>query len=173
MVTTTATSSDSQRSTGGTVNTKEVTGRRQVRYNSYDDLLADAERLAAGNVRTLGNWSYGQILAHLTKAFDSMIDGHTFMMPFPLRLFMKFTMKKKMLADAIPAGFQIPKKASSVLPGPTNTQEGLELLRKAIGRVKTESTRTPHPAFGAMTSDEWDAFQLRHCELHMSFVVPT
>ena len=50
------------------MNTKAVTGRREVHYDTFDDALADAERLAAGDVRTLGNWSYGQILKHLAMA---------------------------------------------------------------------------------------------------------
>ena len=60
------------------VNTKTVTGRRELRYDNYDELLADAERLAGKEVRTLGNWSYGQILRHLARSIDAMIDGAPF-----------------------------------------------------------------------------------------------
>jgi hypothetical protein len=29
-----------------------------------------------------------------------------------------------------------------------------------------------NPAFGNLSNAEWDAFNLRHCEMLMSFVVP-
>src|SRR5271163_177628 len=43
------------------VNTAKVEGRRKVTYTSFEDLLVDADRLSAGPVKTLGNWSAGQI----------------------------------------------------------------------------------------------------------------
>ncbi len=39
------------------VNTRDVTDRREVHYESFHDLLADAEALSQGDVLTLGNWS--------------------------------------------------------------------------------------------------------------------
>src|SRR5438874_10377963 len=43
------------------VDTTKVAGRRQLHFVSIDDISADVEKLAAGEVRTLGNWSGGQI----------------------------------------------------------------------------------------------------------------
>ena len=57
-----------------TVDTKKVTQRREVRYDSYDDLLSDAEHLASGDVQTVGNWTLGQIFQHLAKTLNSSID---------------------------------------------------------------------------------------------------
>ena len=155
------------------VDTGKVAGRRPVRYNSYDELLADAERLAAGENQTLGNWSLGQIYNHLAKAIHMTIDGPPFLLPWPLRIFFKLFMKQRMLQKMLPPGFKLPKRAESMLPEPTTTADGLELLRAAIKRVKCTPQRGLHPAFGKMGPGEWDQFQLRHCEMHMSFVVPT
>jgi hypothetical protein len=52
------------------VNTKSVTQRREVTFTSYDDLLTDAMQLAAGEVITVRNWSFGQILKHLATAYQ-------------------------------------------------------------------------------------------------------
>jgi Protein of unknown function (DUF1569) len=155
-----------------TVNTKKVTGRRSVRYNSYDEFLADAERLAAAKTRTLGNWSLGQIFLHLAKNLDMMIDGPPFLLPAPVRLFMWLFVKGKMLRETLSPGFNLPKKAEGFLPEPTTTEAGLHRLRAAVARVKGTAERGLHPGFGQMGPGEWDQFQLRHCELHMSFVVP-
>jgi Protein of unknown function (DUF1569) len=156
----------------GEIDARKVVGRRTVRYNSYDEVLADAERLAAMPTRTLGNWTLGQIFQHLAKAMDAMIDGPPFLLPAPVRLLMSLFMKGKMLRETLSPGFKLPKKGEGLLPTPaTTTEEGLRLLRAAVQRVKGTTERALHGGFGKMGPGEWDQFQLRHCELHMSFVV--
>jgi Protein of unknown function (DUF1569) len=152
-----------------TVNTKKVKDRRAVHYESFDDLLADAERLAAGDVHTLGNWSYGQILKHVAKSLDSSIDGVGFMLPGPVRLVMKMFMKRRFLTKPLPSGF---KTTKAFLPAETSVEDGLAALRAAIARQSRETERALHPAFGRISRQEWDQFNLRHAEMHMSFVVP-
>jgi hypothetical protein len=154
------------------VNTKKVTGRRKLRFESYDEVLTDVERLAAGEIRSLGNWSFGQILKHLAVAVDSMIDGGPFNMPAPVKFLMNLIMKKRMLTRTLSPGFNLPKSAQALVPYDTSVEEGLELFRVAIDRLKNETIRAPHGAFGVLSPSEWDQFQLRHCEMHLSFVVP-
>ncbi len=152
-----------------TVVTKKVKLRREVRYESFDDLLADAERLAAGEVRTLGNWSYGQILKHLAKSLDASIDGVGFMLPGPVRLAMKLLMMRRYLTKPLPPGF---KATKAFQPDETSVDDGLAALRAAIARQGRETERMMHPAFGRISNQEWDQFNLRHAEMHMSFVEP-
>ena len=159
-------------STAEMVNTKTVAGRREVRYNNYDEQLADAERLAGMEVRTLGNWSYGQILRHLARSIDAMIDGAPFSFPAPLQWVMRLLMKKKYITKPMSPGFKLPKNNGGLLPEETTVEEGLAEFRTAINRAKTESKRAPHGGFGKMPNDECDQFQFRHAEMHMSFVVP-
>lgn len=151
-----------------TVSTKSVEGRRTVRYGSYDELLSDAERIASSNsVQTLGNWSPGQIFKHLADAIESSIDGSGFVLPWPIRIIFTMLMKRKYLYDSLPAGFKAPNKFQ---PGQIDAQEALDDLRKAVARMKSETDRVMHPAFGNITREEWDQFNLRHCEMHMSFI---
>jgi hypothetical protein len=149
------------------VNTKKVEGRRNVRYASLDELLADAQRFATGNAKTLGNWSPGQIYEHLARSLDSSIDGFDMSFPAPLRWMMSLFMKKKFLTKELPPGFKSPDK---YVPDETPVEEGLAALTKAIGRQKQESHRVPHPGFGKLSLDEWNDFHLRHAEMHMSFL---
>ena len=151
-----------------TINTKKVVGRRSVRYESLDDLLADAQRLASGNVRTLGNWSQGQICDHLATSLDSSIDGFDMSFPAPLRWMMSIFMKKKFLTKELPPGFKTPEK---YLPAEISTADGLAALAKAIVRQQSDPNRVPHPGFGKLSRDEWNQFHLRHAEMHMSFLV--
>jgi hypothetical protein len=151
------------------VNTKKVVGRRELRYESYADLLDDAERLAAIPCRTLGNWTLGQILLHTAQAIDSSIDGAGFVLPAPLRWAMTLLMKRRFLNRSLPAGF---KTSPQFIPDDTSVEEGLAALRHAIQRQATTTKRAAHPAFGRISQEEWDDFNLRHAEMHMSFVVP-
>lgn len=150
------------------VNTKKVEGRRKVRYASHEEVLADAERLAASDAPTIGNWSKGQIYKHLAGTLDLSIDGGGGMLPAPARFLLKFVFKKKFLNDSIPSGFKAPEK---FVPGETSTEEGLELLRQATLRMGEVSQRALHPGFGELTREEWDLFHFRHAEMHMSFIV--
>lgn len=154
------------------LDTTKVEGRRKVRYASYDDLVADAERLAAGEVRTLGNWSYGQVLDHLARSIHAMIDGPGFKMSMPMRFVMRLLMMKKMVHQELSPGFKFPANVAARFcpPDDAAVEPSLEALRQAIARVKSTDQRALHPAFGTIKTSEWDQFQLRHCEMHMSFV---
>ena len=153
------------------VSTKGVTDRRELRFESLDEVLADAERLAAAeNVKLLGNWSLGQIFKHLAIALNSSIDG----VPFKASWFMRRMagmMKNKFLNKSMPAGFKMnAKMASHFSPSDSlTTDEGIEALRTAVKRMQEESQRVPHVVFGKMTDEEWTKLHLRHAELHLSF----
>jgi len=155
-----------------TVNTKHVEGRRIIHYDNFDELLADVDRLTAGRVQTLGNWSLGQNLAHLAKAYECSIDGFPFLMSAPFRFVLGMLMKRRFLNNPLPTGFQLPKKAADLIPAEIDSFEASKLLAKAVERLKIENQRSPHPALGKLTIDEWNALHLRHAELHLGFVLP-
>lgn len=155
------------------INTKRVTGRRTVRYDSLDDLLRDARQLASGQVRSLGNWSLGQCLHHVAGAIDMGIEGTPSRAPLPLRLVGRL-FKGKFLRGPLTPGFKIPKFAAGIVaPGSsTDTQAGLQSLQKSISRWRSDARRAAHPILGRLTPDEWEQFECRHAELHMSFQLP-
>lgn len=154
------------------VDTKKVTDRRTVRYATVDDLLQDAERIAKGPHRALGNWSAGQVFTHLAIVFGLAVDGNfPLKPPWFIRLGARL-FKRRILRKGLPPGFQLPKGAESMIPGETSADEGLELLRRALARWKSEPQRAANPLLGKLTHEEYDQFQLRHAETHMSFLVP-
>jgi hypothetical protein len=152
------------------VNTGKVTGRREVAYESLDDLLMDAEKLVA-NPRTkmLGNWTLGQMLSHLAAALHMSIDGSDHRPPWYVRLIGPFL--KRSVLRKMSAGFQLPKPVADkiISADPVTPQEGLRLLQEAVTRFRSDTTRKPHNVFGKMTGVEWHQLHLRHAELHMSF----
>lgn len=156
------------------IDTKKVTGRRTLRFQSVDDVLADVESLAAaardGTARTLGNWSLGQILGHLATWIGYAYDGVPVTPPLLVRWLMK-PMKKRFLYKAMPVGVKIPRTPGGTFgTEPMSVEEGLDRYRRALARLKSEAPQRRHPIFGPMTHAEWIAGQMRHAELHLSFV---
>jgi len=156
-----------------TVNTRKVSGRRAVRYDSYQDLLDDAERLAVSDAQALGNWSLGQALGHLARVMEMSIDGSELKAPWPVRFVARVFYRQRFLSGPIPSGFRVPRSAREALvPERQDSQTGLAELRRAVGRLHDEIDRAPHPVLGELSLDEWDSLHLRHAEMHMSFLVP-
>jgi hypothetical protein len=156
-----------------TVDTRSVKGRRKLAFRSLEDVLAEAERLARDPARTLGNWSIGQILDHLAAWMEFSIDGVPARVPWLVRLFAR-PFRSWVLRRPMPAGFRWPEEtAKRVCPQrPVSVEEGLEHLRRAVGRLRAESRRAPSPLLGKLTPDQWEQLHLRHAEHHLSFVVP-
>lgn len=150
------------------VNTKKVTGRREVRYENYEQLVADARAHSGPEVKPLGNWSPGQIFEHIARTLDMSIDGADFALPAPVRWAMSLLMKRKFLYGQLPAGFK--STDAFVADDGITAEAGLASLERAMARQQQESQRAMHPGFGQITRAEWDAFHLRHAELHMSFL---
>src|SRR5262249_645770 len=94
------------------VDTKVVTGRRKLRFESLDDILSDLDFLDGKRLKTLGNWSAGQILAHIAIPMNSAIDGLKFFPPWYVRILGRL-FKKRILHGPAMAGFKLPPQAES------------------------------------------------------------
>ena len=154
------------------IDTRKVEGRREVSYQSLEDLFEDARRCVAGRYVTIGNWSVSQIYHHLSVALHASIDGFGFQVFWPKRLLARILFKNRVLTGSIPSGYKIPKRMKRLEPTDMPVADALSQLAVAIDRYQTNPKRAPHPLFGQLTSEESDQFQLRHAELHMSFIVP-
>jgi len=153
------------------IETKHIGGRRALRFASVREVLADAERVAVGAPKTLGNWSPGQIFLHLARGIDASIDGVEMKLPWPMRLVGRLA-RGRILRGAMRAGINLPPAGADYFnPGPTTTEAGLASLRAAILRLEGTSQRAASPLLGRLTAAEWEQFHLRHAELHLSFIV--
>ena len=154
--------------------TAEKAQRRSIEFATLDEVKADIEELAAGSYTTVGNWSFAQILDHLGSALNNSIDGFPFKASFFVRWFVAPMIKNSILTKEMKPGFKLPEKFSSYLPSEDCTMdEALPKVLNAIKRFETETPLADHPFFGKMASEEWMNLHMRHCELHLSFVVPT
>ncbi|MGD9645012.1 MAG: DUF1569 domain-containing protein [Pirellulales bacterium] len=156
------------------VDTKHVRDRRNVHYRTMQDVLDDVERLAAGPYRTVGNWSLAQICAHLAKGLNLALDGGTIPTPWPIRVAARLFFKRRLIEGPMPAGFKLKGSAvRQLVPGEdTELDAALQALRESIARWQKGAPSHPHFILGPMTPAQWDSLQLRHAELHLSFVQP-
>ena len=149
-----------------------MSARRTVRYSTLSEVVQDAEHLI-GNHHTVGHWSFGQICQHLAKVMDASIDGFGFTAPWWVRWFIAPIIKNSFFTKPMKAGFKLPKRASALLPDDSITaDEGLRKLRAGVERLSHETPTAPHPVFGKLASEEVTQGHLRHCEMHMSFIIP-
>ncbi|MFM8581384.1 MAG: DUF1569 domain-containing protein [Planctomycetaceae bacterium] len=153
------------------IDTAKVSGRRQLRFNSLDDILEEVDRLDQGEVVSIGNWSPGQNLKHLTILMVGCLDGIQVEVPLALRLAASL-LKRRILSRPMTPGMQLPQAAAVLMPEETTWEEGVRGIRTALLRMKSEPERHAHPVFGALTRERWDQLHCRHSELHLSFLSP-
>ncbi len=168
--------SDSIQTALGPVDTAKVTGRRMLRFESIDEMMAEVDRLVeaerAGRLKRLGNWTLGQILGHLAVWAEYGYTGAPLKPPFFIRWILRLQ-KRKFLYGPMRAGTKIPGIAGGTFgTDPMSLDEGLDRFRKVMQRLKTVTPTAPSAAFGTLTHDESIALTLRHAELHLGFMVP-
>jgi len=83
------------------------------------------------------------------------------------------TRKKKYLYEKLPAGVHIPKvEGGTLATEPLPLDEGLNRFRSAWERLRVSPPTKPNVIFGPMSHEEWTQLNLRHAELHLSFLHP-
>ncbi len=158
------------------IDTKQVANRRKVHYSSLEDILSDIDRIEEahrqGTLQTMGNWSAGQILSHVAAWIEYGYVGYPVKSPpWFIRWILK-GMLKKYLKNGMPSGVKIP----GIQAGTTGMDEApleaaSERLRQALRRLQAgEECPYDSPAFGKMSHDDRIRLNLRHAELHLSFL---
>ncbi len=159
------------------INTGKSRDRRTLRFADFAAVLRDLDHLhaaiAAGTVRTAGNWSVAQIFNHLAAFMEYPFNGYPPEVATPawvVRFIMKF-MRRRMCFGRMPAGVRIPRVKGGTVGLDDSPVDAAETrLRAAIAKLDREAPTRPSPLFGPMSHDEWMGLNLRHCELHLSFV---
>ena len=152
--------------------------RRKLRFESIDDALAEAERLAAaereGRLARAGKWSLGRTLGHLATWANFALDGYPpeVTAQLPVRLIAR-AMRGRILNQGMMAGVKIgrlPEGTVGVDEMPA--EAGLERFRAAMRRLEASPPTADNPVFGKLTHAQWVQLNLRHAELHLGFQVP-
>lgn len=153
--------------------------RRPVRYTSLDELLADAERIAAaeraGKLTRTGNWTAGQSFGHLAGWTDAAYNGYPSdmpSMPWAFKIIVRL-LKNRILHEGMPVGMKLRGvEGGTKFIEPLALNDGLARLRRTVSRVQTTQPTHRNPIFGTMTREECELMLLRHAEIHLSFLNP-
>jgi hypothetical protein len=151
-------------------------GRPLLRFESLDEMMAEADRLAnaerAGRLRRMGNWTLGQALGHIAGWAEYAYTGAPIKTPFFVRWIVSLRRRKYVYGGLRP-GVRIPGVAGGTLvTDEMPVEDALARLRRVVARLKSESPTAPSPFFGRMTHEEAVAINLRHAELHLGFFQP-
>jgi hypothetical protein len=149
--------------------------RRELQFNNLDEVVAEAERLASGQVRTTGRHSFGQILEHLARSHD-MTTGKLQVPPPPWYMRLMIPLMKPMLLNDKPLkpGFKLPKQSEAVFwpDQEFDVATALAHLKESIAHYQTQGPLPKHPMFGSITRQQNDQLICRHAALHLGFVHP-
>lgn len=150
--------------------------RRAVHLPDLNAMRAELDRIEAagqaGQLSTAGNWTAGQILGHLAAWIHYGWEGYPVKPPpWLVRVILRWQLKK-MLAKGMPSGVRIPGvQGGTTGIEPVPFDEGMAEMRRGIERLKGSDPPTHHsPAFGAMSDEDRVLLNLRHAELHLSFL---
>ncbi len=152
--------------------------RRELSFQSLDEVLADIDHLLQAGYTSSGNWSLAQTCFHLNEWMRYPMDGYP-KPPWFMRIifwFMRLTVARKMARDILENGFKpgIPTDPRSVPTADSSTDaEAVEAFRKTVARFQSYSgPLQPSPLFGAGDKATVTKVNLRHAELHLSFLHP-
>jgi hypothetical protein len=160
------------------IDTGKMSDRRAVKFASPREALADADVIAAaewaGKLRRTGNWTTGQTFGHLAAWIDYSFDGYPLIAPPEMAAKARAALRTRVLDGRMMPGFHIPGVEGGTAGIEEFTlDEGLTRLRRAWRRIEGACPTKEHAFFGPMTHEEWIKLQLRHSELHHSFLHPT
>ncbi len=146
---------------------------RTLRFESIEAAMAEAERLAASETRTTGQYSLGQIFEHLARTLEVVLKERE-MPPSPLPMRVLARLIRPLVLRKAQTGFKLPSKAQNVLwpSEAVSTEDGLQHLREAYEKFKATNPLPDHVFFGNMTREQHDMLQCRHFEGHLGFVHP-
>lgn len=151
--------------------------RRELRFNSIDDALAEIDRIVQadqhGTLRRTGNWTAGRVFGHLAAWIDYGYTGYPMRVPWFIRMLIR-RKKDTYIRDGMKAGVRIPRTPDGTYgTDDMPTTQGAQRLRQSLERLKRGEPATyESPAFGPMSHADRIALNLRHAELHLSFLHP-
>lgn len=156
------------------INTANLAGRRSLRFSSIDEVLADVDHLVqaerAGKLRRIGNWTLGQTLGHLACWAEYAYTGSPLKPPWFIRAILRMR-KQKFLYGPMRAGVRIPGVDGGTLNTEVmSTEEAHQRYRRALEHLKSECPPGRHAFLGDLSHKDWIALNLRHAELHLSFM---
>ncbi len=153
--------------------------RRELRFASLADAVADMHQLHTQGYERAGNWDLAQVCKHLTEWVRYPMDGFP-RLPLLLRpVFwgVRQTLARKMLRDLLAPNGTMSIGSStapqSVFPAGLDPAEAVANYTAMVDRFTAfTGPLLPSPLFGTMTREQLTALHSVHAAHHLSFLVP-
>ena len=145
--------------------------RRNLRFESFDEVMPDVERLLEGHA-TVGDWTLAQICNHLSMILRRHVDLPASTTFDPADRIPEERKRLVLETGVLPQGITPPP---GMLPESVGSdREEAEGLRRAIAYyLASPGPAITHRILGPLTREEWDRFELIHMAHHLSFAVPS
>ena len=156
--------------------------RRELRFETLDEAVHDAEALLRAGYDRAGNWTLAQCCHHLAVLMEWPIDGFP-QLRFPLNFgcwVLKKTLARRQLRKILdrgswPAGTPTDKRTvvASDAPDAHADAEGVTRLTDAVQLLLShDGPWKESPLFGMLDKDELIRLHRIHTAHHLSFLVP-
>lgn len=156
----------------------EPTQRRNLRFETLDQIAADVRNLKSRGYKALGKWDLAQICLHLSDWMTFPVQGFP-KQALPIRAIlwlMKVTIGKSALAKILASGTMganQPTMRETIPASGQDLDQAIGKLEKAIkGFQNHQGEFHPSPLFGAMDRDTCLRLQRIHSAHHLSFLIP-
>jgi hypothetical protein len=145
---------------------------RKLRFATFDDAIADIERLRSGPYERGGAWSLTQCCDHLANTIDVGLNGGLKpLMPWVLRAtLVRFVFEGLLLTECMPSGAPAPPElhpAKLADEDPAKIDRCLRMI--AAARDRTDPI-PPSPFVVGMTLPKWKKLQRIHLAHHLAFL---
>jgi len=123
------------------IDPRKALNYRKLRFATIDDCSAEVRSIVGaeqkGTLRCVGNWTPGQIMAHVAAWIEYGYVGYPIKSPpFFIRWILRLSLRK-MLRDGMQRGIRIPGiKDGTVGMDKEETQHAAERLLNALQRLK-------------------------------------
>lgn len=148
--------------------------RRRLDFRSWDDLLADADRLARAGYDRAGRWSLSQALDHVGAGLRVAVAGSTERMPWVMRMAARSVALPAMRAWRwIPAGIPAPPWWQPHVAADADDAAAVARFRTEVDAFRAHAgPYHAHPAFDRLDRRVYEDLMLVHASHHLGFLVP-
>lgn len=145
--------------------------QRQVKLNSFEDLLAELEKIEkARELKTSGVWSVYQLLEHMSENLYGSLHGFSRHQPKIVRMTIgKFVLRKILKSGVMRSGYPNPHTPKTREEG--DILSSIQKLRSIIEEFQNHRGNfAMHPIFDKLTKEQWMQLHLIHFSMHLSFL---
>lgn len=144
--------------------------RRNLRYSTADDVIADVERLRGVDCDRCGNWSLAQACFHLNQATRRALTPIPHTPNTPEQDERAKNLPHVLSTGKLPSGIKGP---DDIMPGPSVGDDSIDAFLATIREfASAKQIRENHRVFGNMTQDQMRQLTLIHAAHHLSHFVP-